>query len=64
MASYLFHQYCGFVAASFVTMFYIYVHTGETKHLRLQGDGNCTYDQDIFTRMASDAEMNNTLDEY
>ncbi|XP_066325347.1 protein FAR1-RELATED SEQUENCE 5-like [Miscanthus floridulus] len=27
-------------------------------------DGNCAYDQDIFTRMAAGAEMNNTLDEY
>jgi len=47
-----------------------YVHTDETQHLRLQqhlrleGDGNCTYDHDIFTRMAAGVEMNNTLDEY
>ena len=41
-----------------------YVHTDETKHLRLQRDGNCAYNHDIFTRMAAGAEMNNTLDEY
>ena len=41
-----------------------YVHTDETQHLCLQRDGNCTYDEDIFTRMASGAEMNNILDEY
>ena len=32
--------------------------------MRLQGDGNYTYDNDIFMRMAAGAEMNNTLDEY
>ena len=41
-----------------------YVHTDETQHLRLQRDGNYTCDQDIFTKMASGAEMNNILDEY
>ncbi|CAD6249666.1 unnamed protein product [Miscanthus lutarioriparius] len=41
-----------------------YVHTNETQHLRMEEDGNCTYDQDIFTRMAAGVEMNNTLDEY
>ena len=30
----------------------------------MQGDGNYTYDNDIFMRMAAGVEMNNTLDEY